>query len=150
MTQNIDYIYMEIIISLLKSNNFDKYKFCENIINELELESINITETIFKGLSKELDNKNNIYWNKYKIEELDDLRREKIINFYYILLKYILKNPFYIYNINFLDINRRNLLNLLKQNLFKIKKLSEEKKIEYIINYMANSEYYLYSKIFKK
>ena len=149
MTKKIDYIYMKIIISLFESNNFDKYEYCENIIKELELESINITETIFEGLSKELDNKSNIYWDKYKIEKLDDLRREKKINFYYILLKYILKNPFYIFNIEFLDTNRRNLLNLLRNNLFEIKKLCEEKKIEYIINKMTNSDYYLYSKIFK-
>ena len=147
MTQNIDYIYMKIILSLIKSNDYNNI---EKIIEDLDLESINITEIIFEGLSKELDNEKNIYWREYMIKQLDDLGDEQIINFYYILLKYILKNSLYVYRIKFLDTNRRSLLNLLKQNFSEIEKLFKEEKnlyqVEYIINSLANSKYDLNSK----
>ena len=149
MTQKIDNIYMKIIISLIRLNNFNNNEYYENILKILDLESINITETIFEGISKEL-NKDNIYLNEYKINKVYDLKNEKIINFYYILLKYILKDSFYIYNIKFLDVNRIKVLSLLNQHLFEIKKLCKEEKngdkIEYIINKLTNSEYYLKNK----
>ena len=116
LDKTIDYIYMKIILSLIKLDDFNNI---ENIIKELDLESINITEIINKGLYEELDNENNTYWNRYKIDNLDDLKNEKIINFYYILLKYIFKNSLYIYNILFLNANKRNLLELLKKQFFR-------------------------------
>jgi len=147
MIQKIDFIYMKIIISLIKLNDFDKYDYYEKLIKILDLESINITQTIFEGISEELDNEKNIYFNEYKIDKFDDLKNEKIINFYYILLKYILKSSLYVYRIKLLDLNRRNLLKLLKQNLAEIIKLCDEKgnenKIEYIINNLTNSDIYL-------
>jgi len=149
MTQKIDNIYMKIIISLIRLNNFNNNEYYENILKILDLESINITETIFEGISKELS-KDKIYLNEYKINKVYDLKNEKIINFYYILLKYILKDSFYIYNIKFLDVNRIKVLSLLNQHLFEIKKLCKEEKngdkIEYIINKLTNSEYYLKNK----
>ena len=142
--KRIDNIYLEIILSLIKENDFNNI---EKKIKELKFESINITEIIYKGLSEELDNKKSIYWGKYMIDNLDDLRNESTINFYYILLKYIFKNSLYIYNIHFLNENRKNLLKLLKNDFLEIKKLCEEEnKIEYIINNLANSKYYLNSK----
>ena len=147
IAKEIDYIYMKIILALIKKNDFNDIGEIIKIIEELDLKSINITEIIYKGLSEELDNKNDNYWNRYKIENFDDLKYKNIINFYYILLKYIFKNSLYIYNIKFLNENRKNLLNLLSKNFSDIKKLCEEEdKIEYIINNLINSKYYLNSK----
>jgi len=148
ISKGIDYIYLKIILSLIKENDFNNIEKIIETIKELDLESINITEIIYKGLSEELDNKNNIYWNKYMIDNLDDLKDEKKINFNYILLKYIFKNSLYIYNIQFLNENRKNLLELLnKNNFLEIKKFCEgENKIEYIINNFNNSKYYLNNK----
>ena len=147
IAKEIDYIYMKIILALIKKNDFNDIGEIIKIIEELDLKSINITEIIYKGLSEELDNKNDNYWNRYKIENFDDLKYKNIINFYYILLKYIFKNSLYIYNIKFLNENRKNLLNLLSKNFWDIKKLCEEEdKIEYIINNLTNSKYYLNSK----
>ena len=147
IAKEIDYIYMKIILALIKKNDFNDIGEIIKIIEELDLKSINITEIIYKGLSEELDNKNDNYWNRYKIENFDDLKYKNIINFYYILLKYIFKNSLYIYNIEFLNENRKNLLNLLSKNFSDIKKYCEEEdKIEYIINNLTNSKYYLNSK----
>ena len=38
-------------------------------------------------------NKDKGYINKYIIKNKNDLLKEKNINFYYVLIKYILKNP---------------------------------------------------------
>ena len=46
---------MKIIISLIKLNNYNNNEYYENILKELDLESISITETIFEGISKILN-----------------------------------------------------------------------------------------------
>ena len=51
-TKQIDEIYIEIIIWLFKNKNKNKedYDYVSNIMKELELESINITNTIYTKL----------------------------------------------------------------------------------------------------
>ena len=88
---NIDKIYIYIIKSLIIERKFENYEYTYNIINELELEKINITKIMFEELFQIL-NSNNNYINDYIILKEKDLYDEKKINFYYILLKFILKN----------------------------------------------------------
>ena len=113
--EKIDKIYSDIIIKLIKENKIDDYENTYKIINELDLENINITKTIFEELSKTL-NINEDYIKKYIIKEIKDLFNDNIINFYYILFKYILKNPIYIYNIPLLLEKRKNIIKLKKTN----------------------------------
>ena len=82
---------MEIIVSLFKKNNFYNTDY-EDIFKQLDLKSIDITQTIFDGLSKELDIKKNKCLENLMINE-DRLDDEKVINFYNILFNTILKNP---------------------------------------------------------
>ena len=77
------------------NNNIINNKKNYNIINQLELENINITKIMFDELSQIL-NSNKSYINEYIILKEKDLYNEKKINFYFILLKYILKNSIYI------------------------------------------------------
>ena len=100
----IDKIYIDIIFDIIKSliieGKIEDYNYAYNIINELELENIDITKTMFDEILKILnsnDYKKNI--NEYIILEEKDFYDEKKINFYFILLKYILKNSIYIYHI---------------------------------------------------
>ena len=86
-------------------DNFDDTK---QIIEELNLETIIITQRMFEEIKKSLDESND-YMENYKIEDIYDL--EKKINFYYILRKYILKDFFCVYNIPFL---KNNYLNIIK------------------------------------
>ena len=86
INNKIDKIYIDIIIKLIEQNKIDE------ILNELDLENINLTKTMFDDLS-EFINKN---IEKYKISEQNDLFVKEKINFYFILFK-ILKNPIYIY-----------------------------------------------------
>ena len=73
-SKKLDYIYMEIITALIKTNNFNDD--CIDIIEQLELDKIYITDTIFKGLS-DLMNISNDYMKKYKINDIGDLMDEK-------------------------------------------------------------------------
>ena len=142
----IDFIYSEIIVSLIKLNNFNKYDFYNEILTQLNIESIDITQTIFKGLSEELNSEKNIYLNEYIINTVDDIKNEKIINFLYIIIEKILKNPFYIYQNEFLEKNRKNFMKLLKDHLEEIKNIAynsnQKVKIECLIRKFSNGYYY--------
>jgi hypothetical protein len=138
ISKKIDYIYMEIIISLIENDKFTDYDFCWDIIEQLELDKINITNTIFQGLSNAINKDNE---NAYIINNINDLMNEKTLNFYYILIKYMFKkNSFYIYQINFLVKNIYNLINLisrkeLKNENEKMKELIKIFSDEYLIPY---------------
>ena len=142
----IDFIYSEIIVSLIKLNNFNKYDFYNEILTQLNIESIDITQTIFKGLSEELNNERNKYLNEYIINTVDDIKNEKLINFLYIIIEKILKNPFYIYQNEFLEKNRKNFMKLLKDHLEEIKNIAynsnQKVKIECLIRKFSNGYYY--------
>ena len=142
LNHKIDKIYIDIINNLIKTNKFKNSNYCYNIINQLDLENINITETMFNELNKLL-NDNNI--NKiYLISNEKDFVEEKI-HFYYILFKYILKNPFYIYHIPFLLNMRKNILKLIKENklsFVNFQKNENKLKIEKIIEFITDSKYY--------
>ena len=156
--KKIDEIYSDIIINLIKENKIDDYENTYNIINQLDLENINITKTMFDELSEAL-NINEDYIKKYIIKEIKDLDNDTIINFYYILFKYILKNSIYIYHIPFLSEIRKNVLKFFKQdtslnNLLKLyKKISDKnnkEKIEYIIKKITDTDYYFEKYIYKR
>ena len=141
LNKKIDYIYMEIIIPLIKMNNFNNYEYYEDIFEQLHLQSININETIFDEISKELDIGKNKFLEDYMIKE-NNIEEKNVINFYEILFKYILKNPLYIYKNKFLMENRNNFINLLKNNYEKLKYLN----ISQFIFKTLSSPYYEYIK----
>ena len=116
INSKIDTIYMNIIISLIKLNKFNDYNFYEEILIQLNLESIYITNTIYEGLSKELDVAKNDFLKEYMINDVNKLKNEKIINFYYIIIVKVLKNSIYICKNKFLEENRKELIKLIKYN----------------------------------
>ena len=137
LNKKIDYIYMEIIVSLIKKNDFENYEYYEDVFKQLDLESIDITQTIFDGLSKEIDIKKNKFLENFKINK-DRYLDEKVINFYHILFYIILKKPLYLYKNNFLINNRNNFLELLKNNSEKVQNLKIK---EFILKSLSVSEY---------
>ena len=103
----IDKLYLiDIINVLITERNFENF---ENLIKDLELEKITIRKTMFEEIKKIL-NKNEDY---YKISNINHLFDEKKINFYYILLKYILKNSLYIYHITLLSESAKKIKSLI-------------------------------------
>ena len=69
-SKTVDKIYLEIIISLIK-NKFEDDEYIENILKQLDIESINITQIMFNKIKALLDNKESDI-NKYLISK-DDL-----------------------------------------------------------------------------
>ena len=142
----IDEIYIEIIISLIKGRKLDDYEYSSNIFNQLDLISIDLTKKMFVEIIKVLNEKEK-YISDYIILKFDDLYDEKKVNFYFFLLYFILKTPFYFYQIPFfLETKKVILQNLKLINLNQLKKINGNKnyikKFEYIIKTLSDSEYY--------
>ena len=146
---NIEIIYINIINSLIKNRKFEDYKHTLDVIKELDLENIDITQNMYNSLL-DLLNSHESYVDDYIISTLEDLCDEKKINFYYILIKYILKNSIYIYNIPLLINTRRNFIKIIKEESDEIKSfifdnniyniLNEKRK--YLLKKIIDSEYY--------
>ena len=140
----IDELYSLIICFLIKENKFIDYEYSTNILNQLKIESINITETIEKELFKVLNEKE-IYIKQNAITNIKDLFDKNKINFLYILLKYILKNSIYLYKNQFLINTRKEIIKIIKSGLKGITLYyfnGNENKINYIIKKLCDSDYY--------
>lgn len=108
------------------------YKYIKKILNQLNLKKIDITKFIFKEISKMLSNDKSI--KEKRIIKIIDLFKEDKIEFYYILLKYILKNICYIYQIPFLIETRTFILKNIKS--IKIDNNNKDKKIRIFNRYI--------------
>ena len=134
--KKIDEIYGDIIVALIRTNKIVNYKYSIKLINQLDLENIDITETIFNKLSEILNNNNSVK-KSYEINDINKLNDDKDkVTFYYILFKYILKNPIYIYQIQFL-LNARKKIISNKAFL----DLNNDK-IKYIYSFLCDSKFY--------
>ena len=142
--KNIDELYAEIINYHLNSEDFD-FEYIDNIFKILKLDSIHLTEFMFKEISAKLNSEN-------KFEEINHLFIEKKIIYYYILLKYIYTNSFYIYNLPFFFDIRNIIIKSNKSLDNKIESYNNvffKDKIEFVIKKLLDSDYY-YNKYFKK
>ena len=142
---SIDEIYIDIIILFIETKKFCDENYIQGIIKQLDLENIFLTKIMVVKLSNTL-NSNEKIKNDYKIEKFDDLFNDFKINFYYVLFKYILKNTFLKYQIDFLIEMTKQTRNLIKYNSEpfdgeKIEKIKE--KFSVFIKSMTDSEYYL-------
>ena len=134
--KKIDEIYIGIIMYLIKTNKIDDIEYTNNIMRQLDIENINITKKMYDGLASILKSDNN-YMKKYIISNEKDLYNDDIINFYYILFKYILKKPIYIYQIQFLEEIRKIILTIIKNDIER----NDNEKLEYIINFFTDKYY---------
>ena len=151
---NIDEIYGEIIISLIKENKFEFYSKIYIIITQLELEKINITYVMLNKIMEYLDI-NKDYINKNygitKIEDFLDIKQNiNKINFYYIMLKFIFKNSINIYNIPLFFECKKIIMKSKYQlgNLIDYDSLVNDSntingRINYIIKTFLDSNYYI-------
>ena len=151
--EKIDKIYENIIISLIESNKLEDYEKAIIILNELEIKSIDITEGMYIKINNIFKNTNKNITNKYLISKKEDLFDSKKINFYYFLIKYILKNQIFIYQIDFLMTIRNNIIKLIKTgNNFFIAKKGEynnnnisndiNERTKYIITLFVDLDFY--------
>ena len=140
--EEIDKIYVKLIQSLIKIKKFGNYEFVLDVMKQLDMENILITPLMYEELSNILKNEELV--KDYKIVDKNDFYDENKINFYCILIKYIFKKSFYIYNIDFFLKTRKLLIELLKSNevINKGKNISFNDKITYVLKRLADSEYY--------
>ena len=143
---NIEELYIQIIISILKSDKFDDFDYINNIVNQLDFEHINITKKMYEKLTIILNSNDNII-NKYSITKIEDLYNMNKINFHFFLYRYIIKDSFYIYNISFLFKTKKIIINILKNKLnqllpLKVNDKDIKQRIEDLLKVISDSEYY--------
>ena len=149
-SKNIDEIFIDIIISLIKNKKFSNYEETSKILESIDFKNIELNELMLEKLSKIL-NSNEDYINEYMISNINDLFQYKIINFHYILLYYIIKNSMYIYQIQFLSLTRKNVIYFIKNLNLKFHKFPKNilnnevilKRIKYVIEKYADLKFYI-------
>ena len=145
----IDSLYIKIIVSLIQNNKFEDYEYIYNIINQLDLENIDINEFMFDRI-KEALNKEKNYMSKYLITKKEDLFNRSIINFYLIITKYILKDSIFLYQIDLLLNLRKFIIKLIKSKTDFVSYLKvsnnlnddDIKHFDYLIEKFTDSKYY--------
>ena len=128
-------LYSVLIINILLKSGKLKEDEIENIIDEMDLKNINLTESMLNGINEFFKDENEI--EKYKITNNFEINDEKI-NFYYNLFFYILKDSFYVYKITFLN----DLRNEIKKNLNSFPNVDKNTKLKYIIDFITDTKYY--------
>ena len=151
LTQKIDKLYAIIINNIIMNKKLDESQSTNDILEQLDLKLINITKDIFDELVKILDKEKN-YIKDFIISEGEDLFDSKKLNFYYILIKDILKSDFYIYQIPFLVEIRNEIIKIIKTNNFKCKfsnnqEKDKKNKIEYLLKAFSIDFHYNSSKV---
>ena len=137
-------IICEFLISLIKQNKLDNYEYIYSFLEQMDLLNIRIGKDILERLKIVLDKKND-YMKPYIIDSKDHLSDESRINFYYILFKFILKDPIYIYQIDFLIETRNRILNIIKSNKFTYDNTLNNanlEKLKYVLETFAGSQYF--------
>ena len=146
ISKKIDKLYVEIIIGLIKNHKFEDYEYTYDLLDQLDFENIEITKYMFDELYKILKNEDII--KTYIISNEEDLTNINKINFYYILIKYIFKSPFYIYQIPFLLNTRKSIIKYINDNINQSSNIILDNNIilhqrkEYIIKMFTDSEFY--------
>ena len=138
-------IYFEIIKALLINIKNKDIDYIINIINQLYLDQIDLIEIILNGKNNILNEDEN-YIKEYLILKEEDLLNEKKINFYYIILKYILNsNSIYIYQFKFLLATRNIILKLInfESNIFFSMNSNIKNKFDDIVKIISDSDYYV-------
>ena len=142
----IDDIYINILISLIKNNKLNDSQDTLNILSELEIKDLRLNKKIYNGL-KAIFNENDL--KKYLISSYSDLINNEIITFYRMLFVYILKSSDYIFNIQFFIDLRTKIIGLVKTNIgilcYDLKKGKSQDniiKLEEVLPYFINLESY--------
>ena len=139
----IDEIYSFIIDELIINNKFDNEINISNILEQLDLKNIILTNTMLEKLKGTLVSENIA---KHKISESKDYLSKSKINFFYILYEYILKSPFYIYKFDFFEELKKDIISFLKTNpkviINSLNDNSDKNKIIFVINTYTGSDYF--------
>ena len=146
---NIDELYIDLIIALIRKKKLYKFEETLTILNQLDIENIDLNKTMFDKLNNFFKDNEHIT-NDYMIEKIKDLLIEEKINFYFILLKYIIKNSIFIIHIDFLSQTKNYIIKLIKRSIredkifYKNENIDDIviKKMKYILEIFFDSQFY--------
>ena len=140
ISEKIDLIYIGIILNLIKQRKMENYEYTLDVLKQMDFENIKLTKNMIDKLNELFEDKNIL--NYYQIRKPIDLSNETKINFYYFLLKYILKDDSLLIYQNALLINtKRSIIEMIKTNKITMNNLDE--KSNTIINNLVGSNYYI-------
>ena len=140
ISEKIDLIYIGIILNLIKQRKMENYEYTLDVLKQMDFENIKLTKNMIDKLNELFEDKNIL--NYYQIRKPIDLSNETKINFYYFLLKYILKDDSLLIYQNALFINtKRSIIEMIKTNKITMNNLDE--KSNTIINNLVGSNYYI-------
>ena len=145
--KTLESIYIDIIKYLFVNKKLDDSEDTNNIIKQINLKNFYITKVIFDEILVLL-RKENDFIKDYIISDYNDLFNLTKINFYYMLIKYILKNTFYIYEIPLLLETRNRILKLIKENISGLyvsmkQNRNYNDKIEFVLSAFIEYKYYI-------
>ena len=141
---SLEEIYGKILSYLFKNKKLEDYEYSYNIIQQLEINTIDITEKMSDELSSILNSKES-YIIDYSVSNSEDLLDINKINFYFILFKFILKDPQKIYNISFLIDAKKIVIAKIKNSVnFNIDTIDNDikERFEFNIKFILDSNYY--------
>ena len=146
-SKKLEGIYNDIIKYLFVNKKLDDSEDTNNIIKQIDLKNFNITKVIFDEILVLL-RKENDFIKDYIISDYNDLFNLKKINFYYTLIKYIIKNTFYIYEILLLLETRNKILKIIKENISGLYLSMKQNrnfndKIEFVLSAFIEYKYYI-------
>ena len=139
----INDLYVEIIYTLMRNKKIEDYKFATNIFKQMDLDSINISKEINEKCL-ELYNNNN-YMQKYLITTSNHLKCPKKIYHYFIIFNYIFKDSLYIYKNPFLSLVKKNITNIIKNELNNVDiymPKKQFKKFKNVVEKFLDCDYY--------
>jgi len=143
-SEKLDKLYINILGQLIKSKKFEDNEYVNDIMNQLDMENIYLSNGMFEQLS-EILNESNL--ENYTISSKEDLYDEKKINFYNILFKNVLKNTYFVYRNDFLLKIRKTILELLLKKELILRKIENEK-LKNVLKFFLDFRYnYYYNKI---
>ena len=143
---SLEKLYLNILIELIKRKKLENYEFAYDILTKLDFENIDINKNMFEELKNILDDER--YINDYKMKDIDDFFSPTKINFYFILIKYIFKKGFFIYNIPLLYNTRKTIIKIIKTqkeeflSKYSIENFDLNKRIIYNIKFFLDSKYF--------
>ena len=152
--KKIDKIFIEIIEAFIKKGKFENYEYVSNILMGLDFDFIDITNNMKNSLIEIFDTTNfkKKYQNNYIIENENEITKlmldESKVNFYYFLIKYILKTSFDLYQFPILLNMRNKLIKLIKEKpsellLKSCQDKGTKERFYFIIKSLLDNEYYL-------
>ena len=154
--KSIGELYVDIIIALIINDKLSDFDYSHNIIKQLDLDNIDLpimeSDNLFERLKNVLDS-NNDYIEKYTINYFEDINDMNKVNFYYMILKFILKSSIYIYHIPWLFQTHKKIIEIFKIKeyiTFTITKQIFIERIEFILRKLCDIDYIYFSRYYNK